>query len=322
MFEPTAFNPFIDHFIEGTNRKDVLHGTPGNDQISGFGASDRLYGQSGSDLLLGGTGSDWLDGGKGSDKLDGNEGSDRLYGRDDNDWLLGGIGNDRLYGGDGDDDLDGGEGNDKLYGEHGDDLLIGGLGRDSLTGGSGKDIFALTPGTGIDTIQDYRDGQDRLRLDGGLTFDDLKITERGRGKGVKTIISIDDGYKGETLAILKGVKSHQLTADDFIFEVEPTDTTAPIITAALANDTGPSGTNSDGITSDPTITGQVTDESEIVSFRAGFDDTPPSEYVDILSALAADGSFVLDPTILEQINGGPLTDGAYTLNLIAIDALG
>ena len=47
------------------------------------------------------------------------------------------------------------------------------------------------------------------------------------------------------------------------------DTSAPVITAALANDTGIS--NTDGITSDPTITGVVDDPSGVASFQASLD---------------------------------------------------
>lgn len=104
---------------------------------------------------------------------------------------------------------------------------------------------------------------------------------------------------------------------------EPTpeeDTAPPIITAHLANDTGSSAT--DGITSDPSIRGTVTDTGTVASFRAGFNDTPDAQFVDILSALQPDGSFVLNRARLEQVNGGPLADGPHTLHLQAGDDAG
>ncbi|MGD1919487.1 MAG: beta strand repeat-containing protein [Pleurocapsa sp.] len=95
------------------------------------------------------------------------------------------------------------------------------------------------------------------------------------------------------------------------------DTTPPEIEAVLVNDTGSS--NSDFITTDPTIMGIVNDESEIASLSAGFDDT----LADITTTLQSDGSFSLSEEILKEINGNnPLVDGDYTLNLVAIDVAG
>ena len=42
----------------------------------------------------------------------------------------------------------------------------------------------------------------------------------------------------------------------------------PVISASLANDTGPQGTtNTDGVTSDPTVAGTIVDASNITAFR-------------------------------------------------------
>ncbi|AFY71953.1 RHS repeat-associated core domain protein (plasmid) [Thalassoporum mexicanum PCC 7367] len=100
------------------------------------------------------------------------------------------------------------------------------------------------------------------------------------------------------------------------------DVDAPVITGDLVNDTAISGTNSDGITSDPAITGTITDDSDVTSFRAGFNGTPVANYVDILSELQSDGSFTLSTARLAQINGGALADGTYVLNLEATDEFG
>jgi len=98
------------------------------------------------------------------------------------------------------------------------------------------------------------------------------------------------------------------------------DTAPPAIAATLTNDTGTS--NSDRITSNPTISGTVTDSSSIVSFRAGFDDTPIAEFADITPLLNSSGSFTLDRTQLETIRRHPLRDGIHTLRLIATDSRG
>ncbi|MBE9075751.1 VCBS repeat-containing protein [Romeria aff. gracilis LEGE 07310] len=55
--------------------------------------------------------------------------------------------------------------------------------------------------------------------------------------------------------------------------------------------------------------------------KAGFGDTSAEQYVDILSSLQ-DGSFTLDAAALEGILGQPLSDGSYTLNVIAEDSAG
>jgi len=71
-----------------------------------------------------------------------------------------------MYGGEANDILFGESGNDLLEGENGNDLLIGGSGNDTLSGGAGNDIFIYNSNNhGIDTIQDFGDGVDRIRLD-------------------------------------------------------------------------------------------------------------------------------------------------------------
>ncbi|MGB3654038.1 MAG: FG-GAP-like repeat-containing protein [Rivularia sp. (in: cyanobacteria)] len=105
--------------------------------------------------------------------------------------------------------------------------------------------------------------------------------------------------------------------------VAPTDTEAPLISAALANDTAPNDTiNNDGVTFDATIAGTVTDTSQVVEFVAGFNDTPITDYVNVLPQLNEDGSFTLNQATLEQIYGDVLPQGSHTLNLQAVDASG
>jgi membrane-associated phospholipid phosphatase len=100
-------------------------------------------------------------------------------------------------------------------------------------------------------------------------------------------------------------------------------TIPPAIAATLANDTAPGGTtNSDCITSNPTITGTVVDAGDVVSFHAGFDRTPLDRFVDVLSDRKSDGSFRLDRDRLNQIFGATLPDGSHTLHLLAQDKYG
>ncbi|HEY9599270.1 MAG TPA: hypothetical protein V6D33_16525, partial [Cyanophyceae cyanobacterium] len=96
------------------------------------------------------------------------------------------------------------------------------------------------------------------------------------------------------------------------------DTTPPVISAQLEHNTAPSGT----LTSDPTIIGRITDASQIIEFKAGFDNTPTNAYVSILNELQADGSFRLSRDRLAQIYGSVLPDGQHTLYLQATDQYG
>jgi hypothetical protein len=101
------------------------------------------------------------------------------------------------------------------------------------------------------------------------------------------------------------------------------DTTGPAITAQLTNDTAANNTsNSDGITSDPSIQGTIADASQIVQFKAGFDEIAEANYTDVLADLSGTGSFSFDTTRIKQLYGGMLPDGDHTLHLIATDLRG
>lgn len=184
--------------ITGSIADDWIAGGTGNDVIRGLDGDDSLSGEDGNDALVGGLGNDTIDGGAGidtalfegtvntvvrlattaaqntghgTDTITGIEnvtsagGNDRLNGDGAANTLRSGAGNDRLYGYDGD---------DRLYAGSGDDLLAGGAGDDILGGSSGADIFVFTTGLGADTIIDFTDDVDAIRLDqdiwgGGLT---------------------------------------------------------------------------------------------------------------------------------------------------------
>jgi Ca2+-binding RTX toxin-like protein len=172
-----------DDSLNGGSGDDTLIGGSGDDTLKGSDGEDRLFGEMGDDSLLGGDNGDWLDGGAGQDTLAGDNGDDTLLGGSGHDSLLGGAGNDFLESGSGDDTLSGGSdadvllgqsGNDWLYGDSGDDLLVGGSGNDTLIGGSGADVFFLQPTWGLDIIQDFQIGVDKIA---GLTFDSLTLAQ-------------------------------------------------------------------------------------------------------------------------------------------------
>lgn len=155
----------------GTAKADVLNGTATNDIIDGQAGNDTINGQNGSDSLTGGTG---------ADRLNGGNGNDILLGKSENDILTGGFG---------------------------DDHLSGWTGVDKLVGGPGRDIFVLHVGKGRDTIQDFKDRSDWLKLPDGVKFSQLTIKQLGQG----TLLSLGK----QELAILPDVKLNLITAADF-----------------------------------------------------------------------------------------------------------
>jgi VCBS repeat-containing protein len=139
---------------------------------------------------------------------EGSNGNDTLNGTSGNDSLNGGSGNDSISGLDGNDTLLGGNGFDVLKGGAGDDILDGGRGFDLLNGGAGNDTFVLARGFGVDTIQDFTDGQDKLGLAGGLTFGQVTISSLFGNTLIRS--------GSDLLAVLTGVNSSLITVEDFV----------------------------------------------------------------------------------------------------------
>ncbi len=154
-----------------------------------------------------------VQGAEGNDLIDGSAGTDNI--------LRGGFGNDTIFGGSG--------GN--INGNTGRDVIFGGSGN-TITGGEGRDIFYIAqaeiPAT-PNTISDFSSlDQIRLSLRDDLTaFNQLVLTEVD---GNTTI-----SFNGEDIAILEGVASSALTADNVIVIVdeepvfEPLPNSAPVI---------------------------------------------------------------------------------------------
>jgi Ca2+-binding RTX toxin-like protein len=182
--------PSVGLNLIGTANDDVLVGSNFDDIIRGLAGGDRLKGRGGDDRVIGGGGNDKLIGGSGDD------------------LLKGGGDNDKLVGKAGDDILNGGGGNDKLKGGAGEDVLQGKKGNDKLFGGADNDIFVLKKGHGTDVIRDFELGDDRVQIQGSLSFSDLTFDQQGN----KALIIAD----GETLAALRGIQASQLSQANFI----------------------------------------------------------------------------------------------------------
>ncbi|MBI4190070.1 MAG: putative Ig domain-containing protein, partial [Betaproteobacteria bacterium] len=104
------------------------------------------------------------------------EGDDWLYADPSGSTLSGLGGNDVLIGGAGNDTLDGGKGDDSLQGEAGDDILSGGPGNDFLHGGDGHNVYLVASRAGIDNIALTPGATEELRLDGGISAGDVRVS--------------------------------------------------------------------------------------------------------------------------------------------------
>jgi YVTN family beta-propeller protein len=190
----------------GDEGRDYLRGSRKDDDLLGFEGNDKLDGKRGDDFLGGGLGKDKLNGGKGDDELQGGPGRD---------YLDGGRGNDLV---------DGGTEDDHMRGGRGDDIMIGRQGNDTMWGDKGDDIFIFNPGDGLDTVKDFKPGQDKIDLSAFEdidSFDDIVIEQQGGGgwwwwRHASTKIILDDDVDDPQEILLVGVKAGHLDADDFI----------------------------------------------------------------------------------------------------------
>jgi len=185
----------LNNLITGNSANNNLSGADGNDTLNGEGGNDSLNGGAGVDVLNGGAGNDTLEalaagfdnlfGGIGDDLYIVNTINDNLvenlnqgidtvnssvtYPLDANveNLLLTGAGavngtgnalNNRITGNSASNNLSGLGGNDTLSGKGGSDILTGGLGSDVF------DFDTTLPGAGVDTINDFVVGIDKIFL--------------------------------------------------------------------------------------------------------------------------------------------------------------
>ncbi len=234
--KPSMPTPDLDGKF-GTQQADVLSGTEGTDYFQGGNGNDQLFGDAGRDWLEANNGDDILDGGEGRDDLKGGNGDDELRGGKGKDDVFGENGNDLLIGGCGPDLLDGGRGDDVLFGGNSPDVYTGGLGRDVFVlalpggegghGGSGEMAPLISPLAGDeegDVITDFRQGDDRIALAGGLTFGQLICSADAiyvrMEEETLTPLALTPGAENEApgrlLATLNGFDTTKLTEADFI----------------------------------------------------------------------------------------------------------
>lgn len=131
-----------------------------------------------------------------------------MDGKNTSGTMVGLGGKDTINGNNGDDLILGGGNSDTLKGGNGDDVIFGGKGLDRSTGGKGKDTFILARNSGLDTITDFRVGQDHIGLADNLTFQDLSLVKGSGGTLIKA--------GNEQLALLDGIKPNKLSASSFV----------------------------------------------------------------------------------------------------------
>ena len=104
-------------------------------------------------------------------RVDGGSGQDRISGA---------ALEDQLYGGAGMDVLRGRQGEDTLRGGDEDDRIRGGRDADTLSGGVGNDLFLFGQASGVDLIEDFTVGADRIQIAGHAGgFETLEIADMG-----------------------------------------------------------------------------------------------------------------------------------------------
>ncbi|MEG3967005.1 phosphatase PAP2 family protein [Microcoleus sp. T2B6] len=171
------------------------------DYLEGTTQADTFNALDGNDIIYANSGDDYLGGDVGKDKICGDQGNDTIVGGADDDILWGG------------------KGSDLIGGDSGNDLIYAGAGSDTMSGGTGDDIFAIAKGSGgptlatADYIADFGNGNDKIRLLDGLSFEDLNI-QQGTGVNSNSTV-IQDKITGEYLAVLQGVNSNTINRDQF-----------------------------------------------------------------------------------------------------------
>ena len=265
-----------DDIIDVLDADDVVTAAAGNDSVVGGNGNDLIFGNSGNDTLEGNSGNDTLSAGRDDDLVFGGEGDD---------WMFGNRGQDNIRGGLGDDTIFGGRDNDLIQGEEGNDVLYGDLGADTVNGGGGDDTFVVArradaldaASTGgafeqdADVFQDFRQqGNDVIRLEGGMTFADLQFTDQTvNGVPTGNAVIRDAGGTGNFLAVVQGRTAAELAANPDWFVTDtptpPTPTpgasTVQFSTATFQQQEGNGVTTNAAVTI--TRTGDTTQAAEV-----------------------------------------------------------
>ncbi|MEO8496003.1 MAG: Ig-like domain-containing protein, partial [Planctomycetota bacterium] len=176
----------------------------------------------------------------------------------------------------------------------------------------GKDLDVSLVGGGAENVYLETHGKFNLKKNGewfGTIFApfDKIVLENGTQ-------FVGAAYSGKTVKVDEGSTLQLVPATRLLGGHGDTD--APVIAAALASDTGASG--SDNITSDPAVSGAVADASIITQFLVSIPDLAAGPF-DVTTQLGPGGAFLLDRALLESRLATTLGDGSYTIRLQAKD---
>jgi hypothetical protein len=193
---------------------DTLYGTAGDDTINAGNGNNLIYASEGRNTITAGSGNDKIYGGASNDIINAGAGNNEIYASEGNNTITTGAGNDTIYAGAGNDTIYAGAGDDLIYAGEGNNTIYSGTGNNTVYSGSGSDLFALTTGFGATTINNFGVGKDVLGLTGGLTFEQLSITQGTNGDEFFTQISIANS--DDLLANLKWVQADTITSTSFV----------------------------------------------------------------------------------------------------------
>ncbi|MEO9527910.1 M10 family metallopeptidase [Roseibium sp.] len=203
--------------IRGSKYSDTLTGSSANNELRGLNGNDILQGNAGKDTLIGDGGNDWslyknsnarvvINLADSKAESGGHANGDILESIES---IFGSIYNDKVVGDGKANYLRGNSGNDTMLGGAGKDVLRGDAGNDVLTGGSDADTFYFVTGDGNNTIKDFENGVDVMKLvTAADNFGDISVTDAG----ADTIIEIYD-----VTIRLDNFDHRLIAADDFIF---------------------------------------------------------------------------------------------------------
>jgi hypothetical protein len=203
----------------------------------------------------------------------------------------------------------------------GDDGAFGGTGEDEdlfFRGDIGKvdingQVIDSVLAAGLDPVNGtFGDGDDFVTGKKGSSLGKVSVT----GTATNDSLFAAGDFKNIKIG---GTKVDPAGDPRFLLASTDPDEDAPVIQAQLRNNTGDPN---DNVTSDPTIIGRITDLGRIETFRVGIDDMELEDFESVHGLLEPNGTFELLRSRIENINEGPLTLGAHTINFVARDEIG
>ncbi|KUM25877.1 hypothetical protein AU467_23755 [Mesorhizobium loti] len=231
-----------------SDRVVTINGNGGDDTIHGsLAATNFIYGGYGNDVIdlnsgtaTGAPISNFADGGPDDDTI-------YAYARgNDTVTVHGGTGNDTI--------VVSGAPASFLFGDAGDDYLQGSTGNDRFEGGAGNDTLLDASSDDADTA--VYSGR----------WADYAVIDQVAQDGTFRVTDLRDGSPDGTDSVNRFIENIRFADGTFLTSTRtfvPDVSEAPQVTAGLLHDTGSS--SSDGVTSDPTLTG-TGDADAVVSF--------------------------------------------------------